>query len=196
MNKISKSLVMAVVVLAVITMSVVVSAFSNADLISYITADQVVNGETYKLSNDQKTAVTNYLNEHPVSDEVAASIKEDIEEAKRQITATGATKADQVSDTVKAKVTSLLKSAGDKAGVLVTVNSKDKTVTITEKATGKNLAAGSYAAYVKSEGSSAANGVSQSSGTLVYTGANYVLYAIPVLAIVAVAIVLVVRKRS
>ena len=196
MNKVSKFFVMTIVILAVVAMSVSVSAFSNSDLISYVTSDQVVNGETYRFSNDQKTAITNYLTANPVSDDVAASVKEDIEEAKRQITATGATRADQVSKAVKSKVTTLLKSAGDKVGLVVTVNTKDKTVTLTEKATGKAVAAGSYAAYVHSNNSSAVSGVSQSSGTLVYTGANYALYVIPVLTIVAVATILVIRKRS
>lgn len=196
MNKVSKFLVMTIVILAVIAMSVSVSAFTNSDLISYVTSDQVVNGETYRFSDDQKTAITKYLTENPVSDDVAASVKEDIEEAKRQITATGATKADQVSETVKTKVISLLKSAGEKVGLSVTVNTQDKTVTLTEKSTGKDIAAGSYAAYVKSNNSSSAvSGVSQTSGTLVYTGANYALFVIPVLAIVAVATVLVIRKR-
>lgn len=197
MNKVSKFLVMTVVILAVIAMSVSVSAFTNSDLISYVTSDQVVNGETYKFSDDQKTAITNYLTANPVSDDVAASVKEDIEEAKRQITATGATKADQVSDAVKSKIISLLKSAGNKVGLTVTVNTQDKTVTLTEKATGKDIAAGSYAAYVTSNNSSSAvSGVSQTSGTLVYTGANYELFVVPVLAIVAVATILVIRKRS
>ncbi len=194
MNKISKLLVMSIVTLAVVAMSVSVNAFSNSDLISYVTSDQVVNGETYKFSNDQKNAITKYLTENPVSDDVAASVKEDIEEAKRQITATGATKADQVSDAVKSKIVSLLKSAGEKVGLIVTVNTKDKTVTLTEKETGKDIAAGSYAAYVKSN--VASSGVSQTSGTLVYTGANYLLYIIPTIAIIAVAVILVIRKRS
>ncbi|MCI8276863.1 MAG: hypothetical protein HFJ46_02905 [Clostridia bacterium] len=197
MNKVSKLLVMTIVILAVITLSVTVKAFSNADLIAYVTSDQTVNGETYKFSNDQKTAITNYLNAHPVSDEVAASVKEDIEEAKRQITATGATRADQISDEVQSKVMSLLKSAGSKIGVNVSFDTKNKTVTLKDKATGTNIVSGSYAAYVKSNASTPGSvGASQTSGRLVYTGANYILYAIPVLAIVAVATILVIRKRS
>ena len=90
--KISKSILMAIVFLAVITMSFSVSAFSNTDLISYLTSTQTVNGTSYVLSEDQKNAVRDYLTTNPVSDDVAESIRVDIETAKSMIAATGATK--------------------------------------------------------------------------------------------------------
>ena len=192
--KISKSILMAIVFLAVITMSFSVSAFSNTDLISYLTSTQTVNGTSYVLSEDQKNAVRDYLTTNPVSDDVAESIRVDIETAKSMIAATGATKPSQLSQEVETKVINLLKSAGNKAGVDVVVDLKAKTVTIIEKSTGKHLAAGSTKAFIYADSTN--NSASQTSGTLVYTGANDLLFVVPVLAVVAVATLVVIKKRS
>ena len=146
--KLSKSLIMAFVFVAVITMSLSVNAFSNTDLITYLTNTQTVNGTSYVLSAEQQIAVKDYLNAHPVTDEVAESIKNDIETAKAKIAATGAKKPSELNQTVKGEVISLVKSAGNKAGVDVVVDLQNKTVTIIEQATGKHLAAGSTKAFI------------------------------------------------
>lgn len=192
--KISKSIVMAFVFVAVITMSLSVSAFSNTDLISYLTSTQTVNGTSYVLSDDQKAAVQNYLTANPVSDDVAESIRVDIETAKSMIAATGATKPSQLSQDVETQVINLLKSAGNKAGVDVVVNLQAKTVTIIEQSTGKHLAAGSTKAFIYADSTN--NSSSQTSGTLVYTGANSLVYVLPILAVVATATLVVIKKRS
>lgn len=192
--KLSKSLIMAFVFVAVITMSLSVNAFSNTDLITYLTNTQTVNGTSYVLSAEQQIAVKDYLNAHPVTDEVAESIKNDIETAKAKIAATGAKKPSELNQTVKSEVISLVKSAGNKAGVDVVVDLQNKTVTIIEQATGKHLAAGSTKAFIYSDSTN--NSSSQTSGTLVYTGANSLVYILPVLAVVAVATLIVIKKRS
>ena len=192
--KVSRIIIMALVFVAVITMSLSVKAFTTVDLIGYLTSEQSVNGTKYVLSEDQKVAVRDYLTAHPVSDEVAESIKNDIETAKAKIAATGATKPSQVSQAVKNEVISLLKTAGNKAGVDVVVNLQAKTVTIVEQATGKNLASGSTKAFIYADSTN--NSASQTSGTLVYTGAQSLVYIIPVLAVVAIASLIVIKKRS
>lgn len=195
MRRISKVLVMAVVILAVITMSLTAKAFSKQDLINYITATQNVNGMEYSLSKDQKDAVVKYLTDYPLSDAEAESIKNDIESAKKMVADTGATNYDQISKEVKVNVLNTLKTAAGKVGLELKVNTNNNTVTIVEKSTGKNLASGYYTPYVPNNNNN--NGGSQVGGTtLVYTGASFAVYAIPVLAIVAVATILVVRKRS
>ena len=192
--KVSRIIIMALVFVAVITMSLSVKAFTTVDLIGYLTSEQSVNGTKYVLSEDQKVAVRDYLTAHPVSDEVAESIKNDIETAKAKIAATGAKKPSELNQTVKSEVISLVKSAGNKAGVDVVVDLQNKTVTIIEQATGKHLAAGSTKAFIYSDSTN--NSSSQTSGTLVYTGANSLVYILPVLAVVAVATLIVIKKRS
>lgn len=191
MNKISKILVMAVVILVVVTISLSVNAVSNSDLISYVTGEHTVLGTKYQLSSEQKDTVKNYLTQNPVDDATAESIKADLVEAVNQLNATGATGLDKVSDSAKAKVTSLLKSAGSKAGLVVTVDTSAKTITVKD-GSGNTLISNSYTSAVASTSAS----VSQStSGTLVYTGTSYIV-GISILAIIAVAIVLVLRKKA
>lgn len=190
----SKLLIMAFVMLAVVTMTLSVSAFSNTDLISYLTSTQTVNGTSYVLSPDQQTAVRDYLTANPVSDDVAASIHADIEAAKSKIAATGATKPSQLSQSFKTEIVNMLKVAGNKAGVDVVVNLQAKKVTIVEQATGKELASGSTKAFIYSEGAN--DSASQTSGTLVYTGSNSLVYVIPVLAVVAASMLIVIKRRS
>lgn len=195
----TKLLVMtSIIVAAIAMMSVKVSAFTNSELIVYLTSTQTVNGESVSLNANQKAAVTDYLTNNPVDEATAESIKADIESAKAEIAATGKTKLDQMSEATKASVVSKIKTAASKAGVTVTVDSKNNNVTITDK-TGKVLSSANYNQYATTPaagGSAASTGSSQTSGTLVYTGANAVVYIVSALAIVAVATLAVVRKRS
>lgn len=192
--KVSRIIIMTLVFVAGITMSLSVKAFTNTELIDYLTSEQSVNGTRYVLSEDQKNAVRDYLTAHPVSDDVASSIKHYIEMAKTKIVETGATKPSQLSQYVKTEVMSLLKMSGNLAGVDVVFDLAGKTVTIVEQATGKNLASGSTKAFIYADSTN--NSASQTSGTLVYTGAQSLVYIIPVLAVVAVASLIVIKKRS
>lgn len=192
--KVSRIIIMTLVFVAVITMSLSVKAFTNTELIDYLTSEQSVNGTRYVLSEDQKNAVRDYLTAHPVSDDVASSIKHYIEMAKTKIVETGATKPSQLSQYVKTEVMSLLKMSGNLAGVDVVFDLAGKTVTIVEQSTGKHLASGSTKAFIYADSTN--NSASQTSGTLVYTGAQSLVYIIPVLAVVAVASLIVIKKRS
>ena len=60
MSKISKLLVMALVVLAVITMSLNVNA-GTKELTEYVTNYHVINGMMFELTNSQKTAIRDDL---------------------------------------------------------------------------------------------------------------------------------------
>lgn len=198
MSKLSKLLVMAFVIVAVIAMSISVNAYTNNDLKEYINGVHNVNNMIFELSIEQKQIMNNYLTAHPVSDEVATSIKSDIDAIESKIAATGATNVSQISNQVKTEVIALAQSAGSKAGLNITVNTSAKTVTVSTKS-GENLFSTSYVGKVKSAGTSSAQAASTtttttSGSTLLYTGANYAVYALPVLAIVAVAIVA--KKRA
>ena len=196
MRKLSKLLVMAVVVLAVITMSMNVNASTQA-LKDYVGDIHNINGMTFELTNNQKTAVLNYIS--GLSDATAASVQAKIAQAENLIRETGATSLSQISLETKETVLSLAKSAAQEAGLTLSVDTKAKTFTLT-KSDGSVLTSGGYTSLignVASAGTGAANygGAAQTAGsTLLYTGSNYAVYAVAVLAIVAVAIV--VKKRA
>ena len=201
MSKLSKLIVMAVVILAVVTMSVSVKAYTNSDLIGYVNNIHNINNILFELKDSQKTAIINYLSAHPVSDEVANSIKADIDAAERQIAATGATNVDQISKDVKANVAALVKSAGAKAGLTVVIDTASETFAV-KTSDGKTLTSGavrndiSYAVAPAAGTTAAAPAASNASSNatkstgkkLLYTGTNYALYVLPVVAIVAVAV--------
>lgn len=188
--KISKLLVMALVVLAVITVSFSVNAFTNNELITYLTNTHTVNGTHYSLSADQVKAITDYLTANPVSDEVAAAIKGDIEAAEAKIAATGAIWKEQLDRGVGAEVIALMKSAANRAGLTFTFNTQTRVASLTDRS-GKVVCTGNIDAFYRDS----ANGT-VSNSTLVYTGANALVYILPVLAVVAVATLLVVKRRD
>ena len=196
MSKLSKLIVMAIVILAVVTMSVSVKAYTNSDVIGYVNNIHNVNNILFELKDNQKTALINYLTAHPVSDDVANSIKADIDAAEKQIANTGATNIDQISKDVKANVVALVKSAASKAGLTLTVNSADETFVV-KSSDGKVVTSGSVRANVSYATGTAATPASSTASTttakstgkkLLYTGSNYALYVLPVVAIVAVAV--------
>lgn len=194
MRKLSKLLVMAVVVLAVITMSMNVNASTQA-LKDYVGDIHNINGMTFELTNNQKTAVLNYIS--GLSDATAASIQAKISQAENLIRESGATSLSQISLDTKEAVLSLAKSAAQEAGLNLSVDTKGKTFTLT-KSDGSVLTSGGYTSLMGNVGSASTAGGSAtgtaSGSTLLYTGANYAVYAVAVLAIVAVAIV--VKKRA
>ena len=124
MRKLSKLLVMAVVVLAVITMSMNVNASTQA-LKDYVGDIHNINGMTFELTNNQKTAVLNYIS--GLSDATAASVQAKIAQAENLIRETGATSLSQISLETKEAVLSLAKSAAQEAGLTLSVDTKAKT---------------------------------------------------------------------
>lgn len=199
MSKISKLLVMALVVLAVITMSLSVNA-GTASLVNYIKEPHNINGMIFELTNKQKTAVTNYINSN-VSDAQADVALGKIKEAESLVASTHANRLDKLSADVKTKVISLAKEAANAVGLTLTVNTADNTFTVSSAnevlASGK---AESFVSYQQAGGATAGQAAGAAAPaattgkTLLYTGANYAVYAVVALAIVAVAVV--VKKRA
>lgn len=195
MRKLSKLLVMALVVLAVITMSMNVNASTQA-LKDYVNGIHNINGMTFELTNNQKTAVLNHIS--TLSDATAASIQSKIGQAENLIRTSGATNLSQISLETKQQVLALAKSAAQEAGLTLSVDTKAKTFTLT-KNDGSVLTSGGYTALVGNvanmpAGNGGAGAQTAGKTTLLYTGANYAVYAVAVLAIVAVAII--VKKRA
>ena len=194
MNKVSRVLVMAFVVLAVITMSLSVNA-STQTLHDYVNGIHNINDMVFELTDSQKTAVSKHI--ATLDDATADAVLNDILAAEKLVANTGATRISQLSASVKKEVIALATSAAAKAGLTLTVNTANNTFTL-RAVQGEVLVSGSADALIKYNGEGGAAGgsvgSSASTGTLLYTGADYAVYAGAFLAIVAVAVV--VKKRA
>lgn len=196
MSKISKLLVMALVVLAVITMSLNVNA-GTASLTEYVTNVHNINGMIFELSNSQKTAIRDYLAGN-VTDAQADVALEKIKEAEKLVSDANVNRVDKLSAEVKTKVISLATEAAKAVGLTLSVDTANNTFTVSSDS--KVLASGKAESFITYQGAGAAGSAAApapaatTGSTLLYTGANYAVYALVVLAIVAVAVV--VKKRA
>lgn len=201
------TLVVAIAFVAILALTNSVSAYTSAELSNYITGTHLINGSQYKLTDAQAANVKAYLDSNPVTDAQAAQIKAKLDEAKSKANAT--TDLSQMSDANKAEIVSLLQDAGAIAGVTVSVNTQNNTLTVSDGNTvllnGSYATAGNGGLTVKfgnaggtTSGAAAATGSSAGTttasnggaSTFVYTGANNSIFAvIAVLAVVAVSTV-------
>lgn len=197
------SLIIAVAFLAVVALTVSASAYTNEDLITYLSSPFNISGTQYKITDAQAIELKNYLQSNPVTDAQAAQIKALVDDAVSK--ANGYTDVSQIPADVKNTIKNDLTTAGAVAGVTVTINTVAKTVTVSTPTSG-TIINGSYAnngnggltvnfsnptgaATGSAAASTASNGGAK---TFVYTGANgSVVAVIALLAVVAVSTVLV-----
>lgn len=194
MSKISKLLVMAVVVLAVITMSLNVNA-GTTELTNYVTNYHVINGMMFELTNSQKTAVRDYIASN-VTDAQADAAYAKIQEAEKLVAESGATNVGSISASVKSQVISLAKEAATSVGLSLTVNTANNTYSLSNGST-VLVSGNADSSIVNPSAAPAGNAAAPAANngsTLLYTGANYAVYAVVALAIVAVAVVA--KKRA
>lgn len=196
MSKLSKLLVMAIVVLAVVTMSLNVNA-GTMDLVSYVKTAHSVNGMTFELKGGDKVAVEDYIVNN-LSDAQSDAALAKIKEAEALVASTGAKKVEDIPADVKSKVISLATTTASEVGLTLKVDTANNTYSLSNGA--KVLSSGKIATTTVGGGApvgggSSNGGSSASAGnTLLYTGADYVACAGLVLAIVAVAVI--VKKRA
>lgn len=197
MSKISKLLVMALVVLAVITMSLNVNA-GTTSLTDYVTNVHNINGMIFELSNNQKTAIREYISAN-VTDAQADVALGKIKEAEKLVSDANVNRVENLSAEVKTKVISLATEAAKAVGLTLKVDTANNTFTVSSDS--KVLASGKAESFITYQGTgsasapaSSASAAATTGSTLLYTGANYAVYAVVVLAIVAVAVV--VKKRA
>lgn len=197
MSKISKLLVMALVILAVVTMSVKVNA-GTADLTNYVTSNHVLNGMMFEIDNSQKESVRNYITTN-VTDAQADAAMAKINEAEKLVVDSGVNNIANLSATTKTKIISLAQEAATSVGLKLEVNTENNTYNLLNGTT--SIASGKVEKAVANPGTGAAGATAAGAPaatttgrTLLYTGANYAIYAVVVLAIVAVAVV--VKKRA
>lgn len=207
MNKLSKIVSVIVLMIIMISMSITVNAYTNNDVISYVTKAHTVNGRTVQLSKSQRQSLTKYLQENPVTDSEANEIIAKLEEAKAKIVNSGATNLSQLSDSVKAEVLSLVKSAGKIAGLDVQVDTVNETVTVKDSNGNVIISATSYKQFntnptsnnngSNKPGKPSISNVKKENGEkLVYTGNDYSVIIKTIVAIVAIAIVGIVSKNK
>ena len=177
MKKLLKVALLAVIFVAFAASSV--KAFTNDELVEYLTSPKTVAGQTVELTADEAGIIKKYFKSNKVSDETAAAIKSKVEEALALIEATGQTDITKIPTASKDKIEALGVEAGELVGVTVKVDRSKKTFTITDK-NGKKL-------YVE-------NYVTRKA--LTYTGADYAIYIVPAVAIIAVAMVVIVKRSK
>lgn len=176
MNKLCKIMSTIVLMIAIISISISVNAYTNEDVISYVTRAHVVNGRTEQLNGTQRESLRKYLQENPVTDSEADEIIAKLDQAKALIDNSGATSLSQLSDNIKAEVVSLIKSAGAIAGLQVEVDTVNETVTIKDSNGNIIIPATSYSR------------LDNGNGKLVYTGNDNSVFVKSIVAIVAIAI--------
>lgn len=192
MRKISKLLVMALVVLAVITMSANVNA-STSTLKDYVGRAHNINGMVFELKDNQKTQVLNYIS--TLDDATSKSIYNNIKEIETIVKNSGATKLSQIKESDRTKILNTAKAAATKAGLTLTVDTAKESFTL-KKSNGDVLVSGDYKSlvtYTDSKDKNTTNTTKKSK--LLYTGANNAVYAVAFVAIVAVSVA-VVKKRA
>lgn len=192
MNKLSKLLVMTMLILAVVATCVNVNAATNEDLIYALKeGPSEVNGIKVPLSAADRQTLINYLEEYPLTDEVASQIGRNLNSIYVLVEESGATSIEGIDSAILEDIVALAQQAGDLAGLDVTIDTNNKTFTI-KTAGGTSLISKSYVANQNPAAPTAE--VKSNGATLLYTGANYAVFALPVLAIVAVAIIA--KKRA
>ena len=192
MSKVSKLFVMALLVLAIVSVSLNVNA-TNADLTSYIGTVHTINGMLFELSNAQKATLNSFASK--IDDATSDAIMQDIRAAEDVVRNSGVTNHNNLTKAQQDQIIALAKSAASKAGAVLEVNLSNRTYKLTKN--GKVVIAGNVDSLVVDPGTATSSGSSTSTAAkskLLYTGANYALYAGAVCAIVAVAVVI--KKRA
>ena len=193
MKKVSKLLVMAIVLLAVVTMSLYVNA-GTSDLINYVLDIHNINGMVFELTHSQKSAIKDYLSTS-VTDAQADVAYDKIKEAEKLVASTGVNRIENLSKDVKSKVMSLAVEAANSVGLTLNVNTKDNTFTLSNGS--KVLASGkaeSLVVYHKTPDKEESKSETKTT-KLLYTGSNYAVYACVAIAVVAGAVI-VAKKRA
>lgn len=174
-----KTLKIMVIAMLLILVATTVQAYTNDELVTYLTSSKTIAGKSVSLSADEKGAVRKYLESNPLSDEDAEAVKNKVDAAIAIMDDAGVTDISKLSDADKDAIVSLANSAAEIAGVTVSVDTAKKTVTVKDSK-GKVVFAEDYTTRE----------------TLTYTGANYAMYIVPVVAIIAVAMVVVIKRSK
>ena len=186
MRKVSKILVLALVVMTIVSVYSSVKA-ATADLVAYIGTVHNINGMLWELSNSGKNKLNDFAAK--LDNATADSIMSDIIAAENVIRNSGVTNHNQLSATQQSQIVAYAQSAASKAGGSLTVDLGKRTYSLTKA--GKVIISGKIDDLIVDPGTAPAGGTATTpaGSKLLYTGSNYAVYVISALAIVAVALV-------
>ncbi len=176
MKKLAK--IFTIVAFVAVLTTTVVNATASDDLVAALSKSYTVGGETVALSATDKVKLERYLADHPVTEEEKDAIVANFEEAIEIMQAEGIADVAKLSPQAKNKVISLVKAAAGEMDLTVDINTTNNTVKVYDQS-GKLI----ESARVED-------------GKLAYTGNNsYVYIVAPVVAIIAIAAVVIARKK-
>lgn len=206
MNKLLKLVVMAIIMLAVVAVSINVNAYTNNDLIAHLGDTYTIGDTTYQLKPEKQKVLKDYFEKNPDID--ADSIVKDLQAIDSKIKESKATSLDDIDANLGDEIIKLAQKAAETAGLTFNIDSENGIVSIvTRDGTAlieETFDVGNEEADVTDpsenngteaeEKSDAKTDEKSSKAKLLYTGADSFVYVLPLLAIVAVAIVA--KKRA
>lgn len=215
MNKLLKLVVMAIIMLAIVAISINVNAYTNNDLIAHLSDTYTIGDTTYRLKPEKQKVLKEYFEKNADID--ADSIVKDLQAIDSKIKESKATSLDDIDATVGDEIIKLAQKAAKTAGLTVNIDSENGILSIvtedgtalieetfdvgneeadvtdsTETEKSENNVTDSNEAEEKSDAKT--DEKSSKAKKLLYTGADSFVYVLPLLAIVAVAIVA--KKRA
>ena len=206
MNKLLKLVVMAIIMLAVVAVSINVNAYTNNDLIAHLGDTYTIGDTTYQLRPEKQKVLKDYFEKNADID--ADSIVKDLQAIDSKIKESKATSLDDIDANLGDEIIKLAQKAAETAGLTFNIDSENGIVSIvTRDGTAlieETFDVGNEEADVTDpsenngteaeEKSDAKTDEKSSKAKLLYTGADSFVYVLPLLAIVAVAIVA--KKRA
>ena len=206
MDKLLKLVVMAIIMLAVVAVSINVNAYTNNDLIAHLGDTYTIGDTTYQLKPEKQKVLKDYFEKNPDID--ADSIVKDLQAIDSKIKESKATSLDDIDANLGDEIIKLAQKAAETAGLTFNIDSENGIVSIvTRDGTAlieETFDVGNEEADVTDpsenngteaeEKSDAKTDEKSSKAKLLYTGADSFVYVLPLLAIVAVAIVA--KKRA
>lgn len=172
-----KSLVSTIVFIMILCIATGVNAYTQQDLLNYLTKAHVVNGQTFQLSAADKVKVERFLADNPVTDEQAAQIKSKADATLNYMEKENVTDLSKLNNTQKEKLLAMANDAADVVGVSVSYSAKDNSVSVYKD--GKLI-----------------ESINANLNKLVQTGSsNYEYVIAPLVALIAVATGVVIRRK-
>lgn len=142
MKRFSKLLTMALVMLAVITMSLTVKA-ETKDLSAYISESHEINNMVFELTKAEKAALADYIDKN-VDDTTADAIIKDLGSAEKLLKNSGKSDMKEIDPAIIKSAVDIVKRACQKAGLTLSASNSDQTYKITKNSDGTSVITGTY----------------------------------------------------
>lgn len=174
-----KLLTIALLLVVVFALATNVNAATKSELSAYLTKTHTVAGEEVSLSESDKVKVERYLSENDVTEEQADKIIAKVDEAIAVMNEAGVSDITKLSKEDKEKLVNIANEAASVLGLTISYDASTKTISIYKD--GKLIESTSITSNSK----------------LVQTGSSNIAYiAVPVVAIIAIAMVAAYKKAK